>query len=104
MSTVAGDSLPASSVKKCEKFRKLLVGKEVTLSNTGDKLPNQLVSFLTCQVKNSPIPSCKDLVTSYEKCHNSVMGTGSYPATGRRHCGEELAGLYNCVVGQGADS
>eukprot|EP00092_Neocalanus_flemingeri_P035662 GFUD01038827.1.p1 GENE.GFUD01038827.1~~GFUD01038827.1.p1 ORF type:complete len:121 (+),score=44.15 GFUD01038827.1:111-473(+) len=99
--SISGDSLPVSSTKKCDKLRKLLAGKTISLTATGDKLPNQLVSFLSCQVKSSPVPSCKQLLTAYEKCHNSVMGTGSYPTTGRRHCGEELESLYNCVVGEG---
>ena len=33
--SVSGDSLSMSGVKKCDKFRKLLAGKEIVLANTG---------------------------------------------------------------------
>jgi len=98
MTTINCNDLPLSSVKKCEKFRKLIFGKDVPLDKTGGKLPNQLVQFLSCQIKNSPIPTCQDVMHAYEKCHNSVMGTGSYPLTGRKHCGVELSNMYNCVM------
>jgi len=72
---------------------------QVDLSATGDKLPNAVVAFLTCEVKNDPrAKENLPLVEAYEKCHRSIMGTGNYPATGRRHCGEELLQLLTAVT------
>jgi len=96
---VGGDSLPMASAKKCEKSRKLLAGKQVDLSATGDKLPNTVVAFLTCEVKTDPrAKENLPLVEAYDKCHRSIMGTGNYPVTGRRHCGEELLQLLTAVT------
>jgi len=96
---VSGDSLPVSTAKKCEKSRKLCAGKQVDLSATGDKLPNAVVAFLTCEVKSDPrAKENLPLLEAYEKCHRSIMGTGNYPATGRRHCGEELLQLLGAVT------
>ena len=61
------------------------------------------VGFLCCEVKaDADLKICKELVSAYEKCHSSVMGTGKYPETGRTHCGEELYNLYLCVNQQKA--
>jgi hypothetical protein len=35
------------------------------------------VGFLCCEVKaDAELKICKELVSAYEKCHSSVMGTG----------------------------
>lgn len=97
---MAGSSLPPSSAKKCEKHRRLVADLQVNLSATGDKPTNNLVAFLTCEVKCGPsLKSFKPILTAYEKCHNSVMGTGRFPETGRSHCGEELGELLTALQG-----
>ena len=44
-SVVDGNSLPASGVKKCEKLRKLLTGKNIQLTATG---PGANVLYKAC--------------------------------------------------------
>jgi len=105
MNMMSGDDLvlPPSTNKKCEKFRKPISGKAYNFSATGDKATNNIVGFLCCEVKaDADLKICKQLVSAYEKCHSSVMGTGKYPETGRTHCGEELYNLYLCVNQQKA--
>merc|ERR1712059_26136 len=98
--SVEGDSLPQPTSKRCSKPHKQLAGKVVELSKTGDKITNILVAFLVCEAKTSTDQaSCKGLVGEYEKCHKSIMGTGNYPTTGGRHCGQELLELLACIEG-----
>ena len=35
MSNITGDSIPPSNFKKCDKFRKMLLGKDVDMTKTG---------------------------------------------------------------------
>lgn len=65
-----------------------------SLTTTGDKKTNQLLSFLQCQVK--AVKTCDDKSRAYTKCHQSFMGTGSYQ--GRKHCGLEMQALWECVI------
>lgn len=95
---VSGDGIPASSAKKCEKLRKIVVADgEVDISATGDKPSNDLVAFLKCEITCDPsLKPDKTLVTAYEKCHRIAMGA---IATGRQHpgCGGELEAMFKAV-------
>ena len=87
-----GDELPPASSKRCDMFRRRLLGEMVDVTTTGSKLSNTLVEFLKCEVKADPrLAACKPRMKDYEICHGSVMGSGKYQ--GKSDCGWELAEL-----------
>ena len=105
---IEGNNVPNASHSQCASHRKKLTGRQIRFNAIGSPDNNTLVTFLQCETKRNsrtadyhPVPesavTCKDLVAVYRRCHGSVMGTGKYPDTGRRHCGEELKELYTCV-------
>jgi hypothetical protein len=94
-----GSDFPSHLVnEKCfTDYKSLAKKKNVAMDATGDQKNNALVAFLQCQVKATK--TCKDLEKEYSLCHKSFMGMGSYK--GKRHCGEELAALYQCALAGG---
>ena len=97
--TMKGSDFPSRLVHgKCAtEYKSLSKKKNVSIDATGDQKNNALVVFLQCQVKATK--TCNDLEKEYSLCHKSFMGMGSYK--GKRHCGEELAALYQCAIGAG---
>lgn len=85
--------------KKCLAEWQAIQKKKINLDITGDKKTNALLAFLKCQAKASKaadvIPSCQIQDKEYTLCHQSFMGVGSYK--GKRHCGDQMEALYNCV-------
>ena len=98
-STIKGSDFPCHQVAdKCaSEYKSIAKKKKISLEATGDILNNALVTFLQCQVK-AVSKGCKGIEKEYSLCHKSFMGTGSYK--GKRHCGEELMALYQCVLQQ----
>ena len=94
-----GSDFPSQLVDdKCTtEYKSLAKKKNVSIDATGDQKNNSLVVFLLCQVKATK--SCQDLEKEYSLCHKSFMGMGSYK--GKRHCGEELAALFQCTLAGG---
>jgi hypothetical protein len=91
---ISSEWLPSNVSKKCMKFRKSLGDKSVDISATGQRDNNELLKLLKCESKENKI--CLELEVAYTVCHGNVMGTGSY--NGKKHCGEELAKLLQCVL------
>mmetsp|Transcript_15472 Transcript_15472/g.31552 ORF Transcript_15472/g.31552 Transcript_15472/m.31552 type:complete len:101 (+) Transcript_15472:338-640(+) len=87
---------------KCSKHFKVLskVFRDVDLKACGSRENNALVQFLRCEVKHS-YASCRPLLASYERCHKSVMGVGTFGK--QTECASELKGLQFCVCGQDND-
>ena len=90
---VDGSKLPLPQ-KKCEKFSKSLVGKQIDTTKTGKKENNDLVNHLRCECKVLKI--CINSMSVYDNCHRSVMGAGVYE--GRPNCAKELEQLLNCYT------
>ena len=105
--TVNGKDIPESILlegnngkKKClAEWQTIQKKKKISLDTTGDKKTNALLAFLKCQAKASKaaevIPSCQAQDKEYALCHQSFMGVGSYK--GKKHCGDQMEALYNCV-------
>ena len=91
-----GSDFPSQLVdERCATdYKSLAKKKNVAIDATGEQKNNALVVFLRCQVKATK--TCKYLAKEYNMCHKSFMGMGSYK--GKRHCGEELAALYQCAL------
>ena len=86
---MTGSDFPRHQVaEKCtSEYKSIAKKKKISLEATGDILNNKAVS-----------KGCKGIEKEYSLCHKSFMGTGSYK--GKRHCGEELMALYQCVLQQ----
>ena len=97
VATIRGSDFPPQFVAdKCAfDYKSLVKKKKISMDATGDQKNNALVIFLQCQVKTKN-RNCKDTEKEYSLCHKSFMGMGSYK--GKRHCGDELRSLYQCVL------
>jgi hypothetical protein len=93
-----GSEIPTLRIaSKCQsEYNSIKKKKDISLQTTGDQKTNLLLNLLRCQVKATTAKSCKEIEKEYTKCHQSFMGTGSYK--GKKHCGDELQALYDCVL------
>ena len=107
---VNGKDIPESSLledndgkKKClSEWQSVHKKNKINLEMTGDKKTNALLAFLKCQQKAKKssgaanTSTCQAEEREYTSCHQSFMGVGSYK--GKKHCGDPLGDLFNCIL------
>jgi hypothetical protein len=101
---VKGSDFPSELVEEKCMSKYLITSKKKNkqvfdMAATGDRKTNLMLSFLQCQLKVTK--TCLDQEKEYTSCHKSFMGVGSYK--GRRHCGDKMMSLYNCLQRQQKD-
>ena len=80
---------PSRHHAKCSKHFKALskVSGDIDLEACRSRENNALVHFLRCEVKQASA-SCRPLLATYERCHNSFMGVGTFGS--QTNCSPEL--------------
>ncbi|KAL7531129.1 hypothetical protein ACHAWF_003644 [Thalassiosira exigua] len=109
MTIISAAYLPPPDVvaPACAKYLKPLSKKKrkpIDMDVIGTPAYNLLLDLLKCQAKHPNIVGggseggakrCAKAEKAYSACHAAVMGVGSYE--GRKHCGEEMVRLFQCV-------
>ena len=102
MTEIKGSVFPHKTVvTKCmSHYDTIKKKKKIDLNATGDPKTNSLLFLLQCQ--SNATKQCKQKEHDYSLCHKSFMGVGSYK--GKRHCGEEMEALYDCIISSGSST
>jgi hypothetical protein len=89
--------------EKCRGLFQKQAKKTADLNALGEPNYNNFLKFVKCQSKSKAAagngnkqPPCKPEEKSYDTCHQSVMGVGSY--NGRKACAQELSKLVACAM------